>query len=135
MLQLSHGGLGASIDDTHRYNSITMFQVPSVPDSGVGISHQDSSGEFQCLDISRCQVSVRQVMCAHMKAGFQWGTFQKEEQEITAKLLLLSHDGLGASIVDTQVPMSHGGLYRVQQYLAGYQIQQLRLERRVCSAI
>ena len=56
MLQLSHGGLGASVDDTHRYNSITMFQVPSVPDSGVGISHQDSSGEFQCLDISRCQV-------------------------------------------------------------------------------
>ena len=38
--------------------------------------------------------------CALMKPGFQWGTFQKEEQEITAKLLLLSHGGLGASIVD-----------------------------------
>ena len=45
-----------------------------------------------------------------MKAEFQWGNFQKEMQEITAKLLLLSYGGLGASIVDTHVPRYHGGL-------------------------
>ena len=76
MLQLSHGGLGASIDDTHRYNSTKMFQVPRVPDSGVGVSHRDSSGKFQCLDISRWQVSVRQEMSAH-ESRIPVGKFSK----------------------------------------------------------